>query len=104
MISTVLFDINDVLCRYNREVRVARLARDCAKTSSFVEDAIWASGYEDLRDAGAMDIDGLPQRLRRAPGRDFDVRRMDRRLAGRADAAPGSLGQRRSGVGLGSPF
>ena len=67
MISTAIFDMNEVLCRYDREVRVARLARDCAKTPSFVEDAIWASGYEDLGDAGAMDIDaylsGFVERL-----------------------------------------
>jgi len=67
MISTILFDMNNVLCRYSREVRVARLARDCARTPSFVEDAVWASGYEDLGDAGAMDIDaylsGFAERL-----------------------------------------
>ena len=58
MISTILFDMNDVLCRYDREARIGDLARACGKTPSFAEAAIWRSGYEDLGDTGAMDADG----------------------------------------------
>jgi glucose-1-phosphatase len=58
MISTVLFDMNDVLCRYDREARIAHLARASGKSPAFVEAAVWASGYEDLGDAGAMDAEG----------------------------------------------
>jgi glucose-1-phosphatase len=58
MISTVLFDMNDVLCRYDREVRVAHLARASGKSPAFVEAAIWQSGYEDLGDSGAIDAEG----------------------------------------------
>ena len=58
MISTVLFDMNDVLCRYDRELRVARLARASGKSPAFVEAAIWGSGYEDLGDSGAMGAEG----------------------------------------------
>jgi putative hydrolase of the HAD superfamily len=50
--------MNDVLCRYDREARIGGLARACGKTPSFVEAAIWRSGYEDLGDTGAMDADG----------------------------------------------
>ncbi len=46
--------MNEVLCRYDRDARVACLARVCAKAPSFVEAAIWGSGYEDLGDFGAM--------------------------------------------------
>jgi glucose-1-phosphatase len=63
MISTILFDMNDVLCRYDREARIGGLARACGKTPSFVEAAIWRSGYEDLGDTGAMDADGYLSRF-----------------------------------------
>ncbi|MGO4871254.1 MAG: HAD family hydrolase [Roseiarcus sp.] len=67
MISAVLFDMNDVLCRYDRNARVAWLARACGRTPSFVEAAIWGSGYEDLGDAGTMDAEsylaGFAERL-----------------------------------------
>jgi glucose-1-phosphatase len=58
MISTVLFDMNDVLCRYDREARVAHLARASGKSPAFVEAAIWGSGYEDLGDSGVIDAEG----------------------------------------------
>jgi len=67
MISTVLFDMNDALFRYDRSVRVARLARLCGKPASAVEAAIWGSGFEDAGDCGAMDADaylaGFAERL-----------------------------------------
>jgi glucose-1-phosphatase len=67
MISTVLFDMNDVLCRYDREARIAYLARAAGKSPSFVEAAIWGSGYEDLGDSGAIDAEnylaGFAERL-----------------------------------------
>jgi glucose-1-phosphatase len=58
MISTVLFDMNDVLCRYDREARIAHLARATGKSPAFVEAAVWGSGYEDLGDSGAVDAEG----------------------------------------------
>lgn len=57
MISTVLFDMNDVLCRYDRSVRVARLAELSGGRPDEVEQAIWGSGFEDEGDAGLMDAD-----------------------------------------------
>jgi glucose-1-phosphatase len=63
MISTVLFDMNDVLCRYDREVRVAHLASASGRSPAFVEAAIWGSGYEDLGDTGAMDAEGYLARF-----------------------------------------
>lgn len=58
MISAVLLDMNEVLCRYDRDARVAFIARACGKAPSFVEAAIWGSGYEDIGDSGAMDAEG----------------------------------------------
>lgn len=58
MISTVLFDMNDVLVRYRKDARIAHLARIARLESAAVEAAIWGSGFEDSGDSGAMDADG----------------------------------------------
>ena len=67
MITTVLFDMNDVLFRYDRRVRVARLAAFCRLPEADVEAAIWESSYEDSGDGGDMDTDaylsGFGERL-----------------------------------------
>ncbi len=57
MISTVLFDMNDVLFRYDRSVRAERLTLLCGKPASVVEAAIWRSGFEDAGDGGEMEAD-----------------------------------------------
>ena len=57
MITTVLFDINDVLFRYDRSLRVAHLAALCGRAAAEVEAAIWGSGFEDSADSGRMDAD-----------------------------------------------
>ena len=63
----LLFDLDGVLCRYDRRARVAALARTSGKSSEFVERAIWGSGFEDLGDAGAFDaeayLSGFGERL-----------------------------------------
>ena len=58
MISTVLFDMNDVLYRYIRSRRVKSLARICGKSPQAVDAAVWVSGFEDSGDEGAVDADG----------------------------------------------
>ncbi len=69
MIATVLFDMNDVLFRYDRRVCAARLAALCRLSQTEVEAAIWGSGYEDSGDRGQMDADaylaGFGERLGR---------------------------------------
>ena len=61
MIATVLFDMNDVLYRYDRSLRAERLARICGKPAMDVEAAIWGSGFEDVGDGGDMDADAYLQ-------------------------------------------
>jgi FMN phosphatase YigB (HAD superfamily) len=56
-IALVLFDMNDVLCRYDRAVRVAGLAVVAGREPETIEAAIWGSGYEDSGDTGAMGAD-----------------------------------------------
>ncbi len=69
MITTVLFDMNDVLYRYDRRARAARLATLSGRSEAEVEAAIWGSGYEDSGDGGQMDADaylsGFGERLGR---------------------------------------
>jgi glucose-1-phosphatase len=67
MISTILFDMNDVLYSYDRSVRVARIARICCEPAAAVAEAIWESGFEASSDRGVMDADaylsGFGERL-----------------------------------------
>ena len=67
MISTLLFDMNDVLYRYDRSVRVARIARICREPTTAVAKAIWELGFEDSGDSGVIDADaylaGFGERL-----------------------------------------
>ena len=67
MIAAVLFDMNDVLVRYDKSARIARLAQIAQTTPAAVEAAIWGSGFEDLGDSGALDagayLKGFGERL-----------------------------------------
>ena len=54
-IKLVLFDMDNVLCQYDRTKRVARLAELAGSASEFVHAAIWDSGFEALGDCGALD-------------------------------------------------
>jgi putative hydrolase of the HAD superfamily len=54
-ISLVLFDMHDVLCRYDRAARIADLARLAGTTPEAVYGAIWASGFEGEADSGRLD-------------------------------------------------
>ena len=50
----VLFDLDDVLCHYDRPSRVAELATLAARPVAEIEAAIWDSGFEDQADRGAF--------------------------------------------------
>lgn len=54
-IKLVLFDMDNVLCQYDRVKRVAHLAELAGSTSEFVHAAIWESGFEALGDCGALE-------------------------------------------------
>jgi len=54
-IKLVLFDMDNVLCDYDRTKRVACLAELAGTTSAFVHAAIWESGFEALGDSGALE-------------------------------------------------
>ncbi|MGY8704699.1 HAD family phosphatase [Bradyrhizobium sp. 18BD] len=54
-IKLVLFDMDNVLCDYDRGTRVAALAELARTSSEAVHAAIWDSGFELLGDSGALD-------------------------------------------------
>ena len=56
-VSLVLFDMDDVLCDYSRDARVAHLARLAGCSAEHVYAAIFHSGFEAEGDAGSLDAD-----------------------------------------------
>ncbi|SEN98327.1 putative hydrolase of the HAD superfamily [Bradyrhizobium sp. OK095] len=54
-IKLVLFDMDNVLCDYDRAKRVACLAELAGTSSESVHKAIWDSGFELLGDSGTLD-------------------------------------------------
>lgn len=66
-IKLVLFDMDNVLCHYNRQARAAYLARIAGSSPDQVYEAIWGSGFEFLGDNGALDaadyLRGFGERL-----------------------------------------
>jgi putative hydrolase of the HAD superfamily len=66
-IKLVLFDMDNVLCDYDRGKRVAHLAELAGATRESVYKAIWETGFEPLGDSGALDptdyLRGFGQRI-----------------------------------------
>jgi FMN phosphatase YigB (HAD superfamily) len=61
-VSLVLFDLDDVLCRYDRSARIAHIAAVVGRDALTVRQAIWDSGLEGRADAGLVgDADYLDE-------------------------------------------
>jgi glucose-1-phosphatase len=56
-ISAVIFDLDDVLCTYDRGAHISHIASLAGKTSEEVYEAIWGSGFDSEADAGLFDAD-----------------------------------------------
>jgi putative hydrolase of the HAD superfamily len=56
-ISLVLFDMHDVLCRYDRTRRLLDLQALSGKPAAEIDAAIWGSGFETQADSGQLDTD-----------------------------------------------
>ncbi len=82
-LAAVLFDMNDVLCRYDRSAASQSL-RTRGRPPAFVEAAIWGSD-EDRGDEGAFGADDF-RRFRRTPGLPAFARRMDSSAKSRSHA------------------
>jgi HAD superfamily hydrolase (TIGR01509 family) len=54
----VIFDMDDVLCRYNFAARLAALSEMSGRTPDDIRAAIWESGFEDESDAGHYPTSG----------------------------------------------
>ena len=67
-IELVIFDMDQVLCRYDRPARLRRLAALSARTPEEIFATIWQSGFEASSEAGAMDAEaylrGFGKRIR----------------------------------------
>src|SRR4029453_15710350 len=51
-IEIAIFDLDDVLCRYDLGARFRRLALISGKMPRDIRAALWDSGFEDAADAG----------------------------------------------------
>ena len=51
-LTTFIFDLDDVLCRYDKAERIAHLAQVSGVSPDLVHDRIWGSGFEDDADIG----------------------------------------------------
>lgn len=61
-LSLVLFDLDDVLCRYDRSARIAHIAAVVGRDAQTVRQVIWDSGLEGRADAGQVgDADYLDE-------------------------------------------
>lgn len=63
----VIFDMDDVLCRYDLGARLRALSRLSGQTPRDIRAAIWDSGFEDEADSGRHDAEaylkGFGERL-----------------------------------------
>ena len=50
----VIFDMNDVVCRYDLNERLKVLSRHSGRTARDIKSAIWDSGFEDESDSGSF--------------------------------------------------
>lgn len=57
-IRLVIFDMDDVLCRYDLGARLRALSRLSGQTPRDIRAAIWDSGFEDLADSGGIPSTG----------------------------------------------
>jgi putative hydrolase of the HAD superfamily len=57
MIEAVVFDMDDVLCRYRIERRLDLLAAWSGRSPDAIHAAIWRSGFEDEAERGAFTAD-----------------------------------------------
>ncbi|MEJ8854947.1 HAD family phosphatase [Variovorax robiniae] len=82
----VLFDIDGVLCQYDRAVFQAALGALTGHTAEFVREAVWGSGLETRSDRGDVDPVAYLREMSRRLG--HAVTRVDWLAARRAGMTP----------------
>ncbi len=53
----VIFDMDDVLCRYHFDKRLARLSEMTGVAAEFINEVIWEQGFDEEGDAGHYTAD-----------------------------------------------
>jgi putative hydrolase of the HAD superfamily len=64
-ISAVIFDMDDVLCGYHVETRIACLAEISGRTPDFVRQAVWEGDFLDRSDRGEFSAEAYLQEFGR---------------------------------------
>jgi glucose-1-phosphatase len=67
-IGAVVFDMDDVLCRYRIDRRLALLAEWSGRSPDQIHAAIWRSGFEDESERGEWEADAYLQEFGRRIG------------------------------------
>ncbi|CAH1655282.1 Putative hydrolase of the HAD superfamily [Hyphomicrobiales bacterium] len=66
-VKLAIFDMDDVLCIYDRAARIDTLAALSGRSTDYILSAIWESGFEARSDAGDLDsaryLAGFGERL-----------------------------------------
>lgn len=55
--TTVIFDMDDVLCRYHFDKRLERLSQMTGVAPDFINEVIWEQGFDERADAGRYTAD-----------------------------------------------
>lgn len=73
-IDTVIFDMDDVLCGYDRAARVRHMAETTGLAEADIVAAIWGSGFDDAADEGAFTAAEYLAETQRRLGRPITAR------------------------------
>jgi putative hydrolase of the HAD superfamily len=72
-IRFAVFDLGDVVCRFDPDSRLRALARLTGRGAVEIHQAIWGSGLDQRAERGEIDAAGLPALLRAALDVDIDT-------------------------------
>ncbi len=73
MVGFVVFDLGDVVCRFDPLSRLRALARLTGRSTAEIQQAIWGSGLDRRADRGGIDAADLPALLGAALDVDVDA-------------------------------
>jgi glucose-1-phosphatase len=73
VVSFVVFDVGDVVCRFDPDSRLQALEHLTGRSAVDIHQAIWGSGLDHRADRGEIDAAALPARLAAALEVDVDT-------------------------------